>query len=254
LADKKYIESLKNVQKCLSSHLKKKGTCFDLAFTACPGGAGIQPGPIALKQDPEMTELNSILISLYNKILNIAFPDREEGAFERSWATQGSLTIGEDNIHVSSIQVNFSRLDEAMEKGLKCKARIHVDRNDDPTRLTTVLFLSKFLTDVFPRRFNITSVGLTCLSDTFGALVFSGRHPHCSSGVGEYPDDLPVNSKLRSRLPDGFKYPELPEETHPDTRINAIMYPRRDCMRQGKTLLRRLSGTTALGAFVTRRA
>lgn len=142
----------------LSAYLRKCGTCFDLGFTTCPGGAGIQPGRMTLKNDPEIIELNRTLISLYNKILDMAFPDREEGAFERSWATNGSLTMGENNLHVSSIQVNFSQIDEAMEKGLKCKALIHIDKNDDPTRLTIVLFLSKFPTNVFPGHFNITAL------------------------------------------------------------------------------------------------
>ena len=133
----------------LSTYLEERGTCFDLGFTTCPGGAGIQPGRMALKNDPEMIELNRTLISLYNKVLNIVSPDREEGAFGRSWATNGSLTMGENNLHLSSFQANFSQIDEAMEKGLKCKAHIHIDKNDDPTRLTIAIFLSKFPTNVF---------------------------------------------------------------------------------------------------------
>jgi hypothetical protein len=209
---------------------------------------------MALQNDLEMTRLNATLISLYNKILELAFPGREKEAFAQSWAAEGSLTIGEDNVNVSSIQVNFSRLDEAMEKGLKCKAHIHIDKNDDPTRLSIVLFLSKFPKDVFPGRFNITSAGLTCSAETFGALVFTGRHPHCGSGVGRYPESLPSDSKLRVQLPDGIEYPELDDENYPDIRINAILYPRRDCMKQGATPLRRLSDGKALGAFVTQRA
>lgn len=255
LANKKCLVLLKKSQGgSLTSHLKKRGTCFDLAFTSCPGGAGIQPGPMALQNDSEMTGLNATLISLYNKILDLAFPDREKEAFAQSWAAEGSLTIGEDNVNVSSIQVNFSRLDEAMEKGLKCKAHIHIDKNDDPTRLSIVLFLSKFPKGVFPGRFNITSAGLTCSTETFGALVFTGRHPHCGSGVGRYPESLPSDSKLRVRLPDGIEYPELDDENYPDIRINTILYPRRDCMKQGTTPLRKLSDGKALGAFVTQRA
>jgi len=255
LANKECLVLLKKSQGgSLTSHLKKRGTCFDLAFTSCPGGAGIQPGPMALRNDLEMTGLNATLISLYNKILELAFPDREKEAFAQSWAAEGSLTIGEDNVNVSSIQVNFSRLDEAMEKGLKCKAHIHIDKNDDPTRLSIVLFLSKFPMDVFPGRFNITSAGLTCSAETFGALVFTGRHPHCGSGVGRYPESLPSDSKLRAQLPDSIGYPELDDENYPDIRINAILYPRRDCMKQGATPLRRLSDGKALGAFVTQRA
>ena len=108
LAHRKCTNKLMSTEVDLSAHLKKRGTCFDLGFTTCPGGAGIQPGRMALKNDTEMIELNRTLISLYTKILNIAFPDREEGAFERSWTTNGSLTMGENNLHVSSIQVNFS--------------------------------------------------------------------------------------------------------------------------------------------------
>jgi len=254
LAHRKCIDKLMSAEVGLSAHLKKRGTCFDLGFTTCPGGAGIQPGRMALRKDPEMIELNRTLISLYTKILNIAFPDREEGAFERSWATNGSLTMGENNLHVSSIQVNFSQIGEAVEKGLKCKAHIHLDKNDDLTRLTIMLFLSKFPMNMFPGRFNITSAGLTCPADTFGALVFTGRHPHCSSGLGKYPDELPLDSPLRSKLPAGLEYPQLPSKTHPPIRINAVMYPRLHCMRPGKTPLRRLYGKEALGAFVTRRA
>jgi hypothetical protein len=254
MAHRKCINKLMSAEVGLSAHLKKRGTCFDLGFTTCPGGAGIQPGRMALKNDPEMIELNRTLISLYTKILNIAFLDRDEGAFERSWATNGSLTMGEINLHVSSIQLNFSQIGEAVEKGLEFKAHIHLDKNDDPTRLTIVLFLSKFPTNVFPGRFNITSAGLTCPADTFGALVFTGRHPHCSLGVGTYPDDLPLDSPLRSKLPAGLEYPQLPSETHPPIRINVVMYPGQCCMRPGKNPLRKLSDKEALGAFVTHRA
>lgn len=254
LAHRKCIEKLMSAEVGLSAHLRKRGTRFDLRFTTCPGGAGIQPGRMALKNDPEMIELNRTLISLYNKVLNIVSPDREEGAFERSWATNESLTMGENNLHVSSIQVNFSQIDEAMENELKFKAHIHIDKNDDPTRLTIVLFLSKFPIDVLPGRFNITSAGLTCPADTFGALVFTGRHPHCGLGVGKYPDDLPLDSTLRSKLPDGLEYPQLPSETNPPIQINAIMYPRLHCMRPGKTPLRNVSDKEAPGAFVTHRA
>jgi hypothetical protein len=115
LAHRKCIDKLMSAEVGLSAHLKKRGTCFNLGFTTCPGGAGIQPGRMALRNDPEMIELNRTLILLYTKILNIAFPDREEGSFERSWATNGSLTMGENNLHVSSIQVNFSQIDEAVQ-------------------------------------------------------------------------------------------------------------------------------------------
>ncbi|KAN0089969.1 hypothetical protein V8E51_018548 [Hyaloscypha variabilis] len=213
------------------THLKRRGTCFGLSFTKSPVGAGIQPGPI----------------------LDLSFPDSEKDPFRQQWAAEASLTMGEDNFNISSIQVNFSRLDEAMENGIKGKAHIHIDKNDDPKRLSLVLFLSKFPKDVFPGRFNITSAGLTCSAETFGALVFTGKHPHCGSGVGRYPDDLSPDSNLRATLPEGLEYPELEEEDYPDMRISAIIYPRRDCMRQGTTRLRKLTEEAALGAFITRR-
>lgn len=61
-AHRKCIDKLMSAELGLSAHLKKRGTCFDLGFTTCPGGAGIQPGRMALKNDPEMIELNRTLI------------------------------------------------------------------------------------------------------------------------------------------------------------------------------------------------
>jgi hypothetical protein len=127
LASRKCFALLMKVQG-KPTHLKRRGTCFDLSFTTSPVGAGIQPGPVALENDPDMIELNAILISLYNNILDLSFPDREKDAFRRQWAAEASLMMGEDNFNISSIQVNFSRLDEAMENGIKGKAHIHIDK------------------------------------------------------------------------------------------------------------------------------
>lgn len=253
LANKQCLQTLKKVQPNLAAHLDKRGTCFDLAFVTFPNGAGIQPGPMAKRNNPEMVELNSILIFLYKKLMKIAFPQWEKDAFKQSWASDASITI-DDNLDISSIQVNFSRLDQTLEKGLKCKAHIHIDKNDDPARLSLILFLSKFPKDVFPGRFNITSARLTCSAETFGALVVTARHPHCGSGVGKYPEDLSLDCNLRVSLPRGLEYPALPNEDFPDVRITTILYPRKSCMQQGGIPLFHLDKNIALGAFTTRRA
>ncbi|KAL5330556.1 hypothetical protein ACEPPN_000074 [Leptodophora sp. 'Broadleaf-Isolate-01'] len=224
-----------------SSHEKCKGTTYDLGVTVQPGHGndGIQLGGLAKSNDVEIKRLSTLVSEVASRMIKTAFkgfPTME--VLERRWIIDASLTIGsEDNHEVTSIQVNFSMLNQELVDAIKEVGKVHNDGKDDRTRFTALLFLPYFPKDHFPGRFLITTARLTCTACPFSGVVFTGTHAHFATGMGKYESRYGPNSPFRYHCPPGIQYPPLPSGTKYG-RVAIVAYPKRFLMRLNPNAMR----------------
>lgn len=224
------------------SHEALKGTTYDLGATVQPGHGndGIQLGGLAKTNDPEIKHLNTLVSQVGSCMIKNAFPSTHSTAEtrERRWIVDASLTIGhEDNHEVTSIQVNFSMLNQELVDAIKEVGKVHNDGKDDRPRFTALLFLPYFPKNHFPGRFLITTARLACTACPFSGMVFSGTHAHFATGMGAYDKSISPDSPLRYHRPAAISYPKLPPETKYG-RVAIVAYPKRFLMRLNPRAMR----------------
>ncbi|KAG4442007.1 hypothetical protein IFR05_002533 [Cadophora sp. M221] len=224
-----------------SSHEKCKGTTYDLGVTVQPGHGndGIQLGGLAKSNDVEIKRLSTLVSEVASRMIKSAFKDFPTmEVLGRRWIIDASLTIGsEDNHEVSSIQVNFSMLNQDLVDAIKEVGKVHNDGKDDRARFTALLFLPYFPKDHFPGRFLITTARLTCTASPFSGVVFTGTHAHFSTGMGKYESEYGPDSPFRYRCPSRIQYPLLPPDTQYG-RVAIVAYPKRILMRLNPNAMR----------------
>ncbi|KAL2065885.1 hypothetical protein VTL71DRAFT_3555 [Oculimacula yallundae] len=216
-----------------SGHEKMRGTTYDLGVTVQPGHGndGTQLGALAKTNDDEIKRVSTLVSQVGSMMIKSAFSGPTMDVLERRWVVDASLTIGsEENHHVSSIQVNFSMLDQDLVDAIKEVGKVHNDGKDDRARFTALLFLPYFPKDHFPGRFLITTARLTCTAAPFSGVVFSGTHAHFATAMGKYEPEIGPDSPFRYSPPAGFTYPELPPGTKYG-RVAIVAYPKRFLMR-----------------------
>ncbi|KAH7333102.1 hypothetical protein BKA65DRAFT_374140, partial [Rhexocercosporidium sp. MPI-PUGE-AT-0058] len=223
-----------------SSHEKCKGTTYDLGVTVQPGHGndGIQLGGLAKSHDSEIKRLSTLVSQVGSRMIKTAFTSPTMAVLERRWIIDASLTIGsEDNHEVSSIQINFSMLNQDLVDAIKEVGKVHNDGKDDRARFTALLFLPYFPKDHFPSRFLITTARLTCTACPFSGVVFTGTHAHFATASGKYESEYGPDSPFRYRCPSGIQYPPLPPGTKYG-RVAIVSYPKRILMRLNPSAMR----------------
>jgi len=225
-----------------TSHEALKGTTYDLGATVQPGHGndGIQLGGLAKTNDPEIKHLSTLVSQVGSSMIKNAFPSTYSGAEvrERRWIIDASLTIGhEDNHEVTSIQVNFSMLNQELVDAIKEVGKVHNDGKDDRPRFTALFFLPYFPSNHFPGRFLITTARLACTACPFSGMVFSGTHAHFATGMGAYDKSMSLDSPLRYHPPAAVQYPRLPQGTKYG-RVAIVAYPKRFLMRLNPLAMR----------------
>ncbi len=94
---------------------------------------------------------------------------------------------------------------------------------------------------------------MTCPAETFGILIFTGRHPHSATGVGTYPDDFPVEQYTCNTSKLSHPPPPLPADW-PKLRASMPCYPKMDLCHPGDNKVNpELWGDHAIKAFGTQR-
>ncbi|KAK0111028.1 hypothetical protein ONS95_001408 [Cadophora gregata] len=224
------------------SHEALKGTTYDLGATVQPGHGndGIQLGGLAKTNDPEIKHLTSLVAQVGSCMVKNAFPPTHSTAEirERRWMVGASLTIGhKDNHEVTSIQINFSMLNQELVDAIKEVGKVHNDGKDDRPRFTALLFLPYFPKNHFPGRFLITTARLACTACPFSGLVFSGTHAHFATGMGAYDKSINIDSPLRYHRPAAIQYPKLPPEARYG-RVAIVAYPKRCLVRLNPRAMR----------------
>ncbi|CZT44327.1 uncharacterized protein RSE6_04480 [Rhynchosporium secalis] len=223
-----------------SGHEKLRGTTYDLGVTVQPGHGnnGVQLGGLAKANDEEIKRVSTLVSQVASRMIKSAFSTPSMDVLERRWVVDAALTIGsEENHQVSSIQVNFSMLDQELVDAIKEVGKVHNDGKDDRARFTALLFLPYFPKDHFPGRFLITTSRLTCTAAPFSGLVFSGTHAHFATAMGKYEADIGLGSPFRYTPPAGFIYPPLPTGTRYG-RVAIVAYPKRFLMRLSPSAMR----------------
>ncbi|KUJ07750.1 uncharacterized protein LY89DRAFT_352302 [Mollisia scopiformis] len=254
--DHEYQKEMLAVQANKTNHLERRGTGFDLSWAVPPHHAGIRISKIAQKHESN-TEILKLLAEVNMDILGEAVPELNArgGMYLRQWAKNAAMTFGsESNVCSTSAQVNVSKLGENLGVALKGKGKPHMDINDVPTYYTVLLFLSNPPPEWYEGKFVIYSTRVFCEGATFGALVFSSKHPHSSQGFGFYQPDLPQD--LRYTLPEGLTLPVVPDHL-PHSRVAIPIYCRSDAMKPRKKWLKWLTSDTlpeeAIVVFGTKR-
>lgn len=244
-----------HLRKLYGGNWSQRGRIYELGFVLVTGYHIVQPGLISKKNDPQVNRLNPLIAKVAKALLENAFPDRRKDLQHRLWTVNASFTIGsEDNEDFTGIQLNFSSVEQKLSDAIKGFGGLHIDSGDNPISYTAMFALSHLPPSVFPGRFNITSLRITCSTPPFAALVFKGIHPHLGTGVGEYPDTIDESSPLRIKLRDGLRYPELPPDT-PYRRILVIPFPKMALMTWKPQFLNEdVQAPNSLGYFGTKRA
>ncbi len=116
---------------------------------------------------------------------------------------------------------------------------------------TVLLFLSNLPNDHYEGRMNVLSMKISCPADKYSALVFCGRHPHNSSGVGPYPADYLESRRTYNMT--NLQIPKMPDN-YPNFRLQIPCYSSLKLMRPDPKLITdEVWSDKALVAFGTRR-
>lgn len=254
LLEPKWQKDAIAAEKNPSEHIARRGNTVDMTFSQEPGhhAAGTHLSMSSQQGSPEHQRMVQCMIRTATAILTQHVTATTGQQSKIRWAVNASITAGnEDNLWLTSIQVNCSKLQEKDTKTLKLKGHKHFDKNDVPTQWTVILFLPHYPDNYYPGYLAVYSTQVCCRCDRFGALVFTGRHLHGGVGRGYHPDGyvspplVPGQSKL--------VYPKVPDHL-PHARIHVTAYPRMELMNPAVDALDPLLYTPmALSAFGTAR-
>ncbi len=246
-------------------HKKRSPNKYEGAVSVIPGHQGVRGSRCATKYPAQMAPILAVIAKCRQKILEHACPEitDKESIYLEQWVHEAWLTFGhEDNKSATSCQFNYSGAFVDLKQALGNKGAFQTDGNDD-CRCPTVMFMMENLPkEIYPGRFSIGGLGLTCSAKRFGTLVFSARYGHSGSAVAraaveaidEVVAELPADSADRTFL-QGQKRELLDPQTHDEQRVNIITYCRQDAMRArpGEVDDNLLDAEKSLGTFGTMR-
>jgi len=251
LLEKSWKKEALALQDNEKEYLKSRGSTFDLTFSTEPGNklGCIHVSKVAKTNTAAHNDCVQRLIRVMTAILNEHLAG--EVALEHRqirWAVNASITAGnEDNQWLSHIQLNVTELQQGLPASLKRAGHAYFDKNDEPSLWSVLLFLSHLPDNYHPGILAVYSTRVCCPCETYGAVVFTGTHPHSGSGKGPLPSNYSKPPKPAHLL----NIPPLPAHL-PYTRLHAVGYPRNNNIEARERQVNdELDQPSALGAFGT---
>lgn len=219
-------------QNNLKDHEKARGTTFDFTFAVepCYKDEGIHISPLGKKELPEMPQYQDLVQRAVKvMIANLMEHVMEESSSEHCkirWAVKASITPGnEDNLWISSMQVNVSALKQPIEEALKKAGQPHLDGNENPTMYTVILFLGRYPQNYHPGYRHFFTTRMSVPVKMYASAIITGRQLHGSRGAGYYPAGY-VAPHTPTPEEQGFVYPNFLGYG----RVNLTGYPRNNCL------------------------